>query len=145
MPDEPMPNAEFEKLVGAPLNSGGARTGFDVPSNPDVVVKKVHIGFVGANVTEWIVWNALRGSKWETVFGRCHAISPTGTYLMMERLNNLPENMRKKLPKLPDWVRDARANNFGINRDGEIKIRDYANIDFRSALLREEIIEDFLK
>ena len=58
----------------------------------------------------------------------------------------MPEDKRKKLPKLlPDWVRDARPNNFGINRDGEIKIRDYANIDFRSALLREETIEDFLK
>jgi len=138
MPDGLMPDAEFEKMLGAPLNSGGARTGFDVPSNPDVVVKKVHGGFVGANVIEWIVWNAVRETEWERVFGRCHAISSTGTYLMMERLNNLPEDIRKKLPKLPDWVRDARANNFGMNREGEIKVRDYANIDFRSALLREE-------
>ena len=80
----------------------------------------------------------VRETEWERVFGRCHAISSTGTYLMMERLNNLPEDIRKKLPKLPDWVRDARANNFGMNREGEIKVRDYANIDFRSALLREE-------
>jgi hypothetical protein len=138
-------DAEFEKLLGEPLNSGGARIAFDLPSKRDAVVKKVHVGFVGTNIIEWIVWNAVQESKWEIMFGRCHAISPTGTYLMMERLNDLPADKRKKLPKLPDWVRDAWPNNFGINRDGEIKMRDYANIDFRSALLREETIEDFLK
>jgi len=35
------------KLLGTPL-SGGARTAFDVPSNFDVVVKKVDVGFVEA-------------------------------------------------------------------------------------------------
>jgi hypothetical protein len=139
MPGELKLDAEFEKLLGAPLSSGGARTAFNVPSNFDVVVKKVHVGFVGANVIEWIVWNAVRGSKWENVFGRCDAISSTGTYLMMERLNNLPD-ITKELPQTPDWVRDAWPNNFGINGKGEIKVRDYANIDFRSALLGEETI-----
>jgi hypothetical protein len=54
MPGELKLDAEFEKLLGAPLSSGGARTAFNVPSNFDVVVKKVHVGFVGANV----IWPA---------------------------------------------------------------------------------------
>jgi hypothetical protein len=138
MLDGRMPDEEFEKLLGELLNSGGGRHAFDVPTNPDVVVKKVHVGFVGANIIEWIVWNTVQESKWEKTFGRCHAISTTGTYLMMERLSDLPENLRKSLPKLPDWVRDKWANNFGVNRNGDIKIRDYANIDFRFALLGDE-------
>jgi hypothetical protein len=57
------------------------------------------MGFVGANIIEWIVWNTVRESKWETMFGHCHAISPTDTCLMMERLNDLPEDLKGQAPK----------------------------------------------
>lgn len=138
MPGGLMAEAEFEKLLGESFkNKGGARQAFNVPSNPYAIVRKVHGKFVGPNVIEWIIWNTVRESKWEKVFGQCHAISPTGTYLMMERLNDLSEAMRPNLPKLPDWVRDVWANNFGVNHNGEIKVRDYANIDFKSVLVRE--------
>lgn len=53
---------------------------------------------------------------------------------MMERLDNLSEDMAAKRPKVPDWVRDAWSNNFGVNRRGEIKIRDYATVDLRHGL-----------
>jgi hypothetical protein len=38
---------------------------------------------------------------------------------------------------MPDWVRDKWANNFGVNHNDEIKIREYATIDFKSVLVRE--------
>src|ERR1700730_7276544 len=44
------------------------------------------------------------------------------------------EDATMKLPKVPGWVRDAWPNNFGVNGAGEIRIRDYANIDLREGL-----------
>jgi hypothetical protein len=136
MPDyEPlMPEEQFEKLLEREIRRGGARTGYSVIGDSDVIVKMIHGPFVGPNMMEWFVWNAVSGGPWALAFGACISISPTGKYLMMERLDNLAEGMAARLPKVPDWVRDAWPNNFGVNPCGAIKIRDFANIDLRGGL-----------
>jgi len=121
---------EFEVLIGEAIGSGGARDVFEVKDNPGAVIKKAKPGRIGSNFAENFVWNAVRKTKYGKLFGRILAASPTGNYLMMERLNDFDRDEVKSTPTLPDFVRDCWINNFGRNSSGEIKIRDYGQFDF---------------
>jgi hypothetical protein len=68
------------------------------------------------------------------MFGQIKAISKSGRYLLMERLDNLDQSDKKNTPTLPEWLKDIWLNNFGKNRAGEIKIRDYANVSLEEVL-----------
>ena len=85
----------------------------------------MHLPFVGANLFELFVWNAVSGSKWRAVFGECLAISDNGRYLMMERLDDIKPDDYSKTPNVPVWISDVKPENFGRTKAGLIKIRDY--------------------
>lgn len=132
--DALIPDAEFKTLLGDMIHQGSQRIVFNVVNDPDVVVKKIRrLQFVRPNVTEWLIWDAVKGTKLATVFGCCVSISPTGTYLMMERLGDVDDGTT--LPAIPLWVRDAwHSNNFGQSSAGEVKLRDYGSIDLCKGL-----------
>jgi hypothetical protein len=114
---------------GAKLgDGGGARHGYECVSDPTSVIKEVHLEFPGANFVEHFVWNHVSKTALSSSFGEVRAISKTGRYILMERLDNLDVADRKNSPAIPDWVTDVWPNNFGKNAAGEIKIRDYANV-----------------
>ena len=75
------------------------------------------------------IWTWVRDTHWRKAFGECHAISASGRYLIMERLESLPEGRETETPTLPSFVGDVWANNFGVDQAGVIKVRDYANIN----------------
>jgi hypothetical protein len=141
-----MSEEELKKLIATPIKKGGARAVYTVIDDATVVIKEVHIPFVGSNMLEWFVWAAVRESEWRDSFGECIAISHTGRYLMMEpgrylmmeRLNNIDKSLEPKTPTLPSWVGDVWPNNFGINAAGQIKIRDYASVDLSEPLAGAE-------
>jgi hypothetical protein len=127
---------EFAKMIAsAPFARGNAREVYEVPNNPDVIVKKLVETFPGSNYVEWLVWHAVKSTHLADKFGECIAISESCRYLMMERLNNLEKSDRKNTPPVPVWVRDVKGlTSFGKNSTGEIKLRDYGQIDIAQTL-----------
>jgi hypothetical protein len=100
-----------------------------------VVVKKAKRPFGGSNYVEWFIWQAVSETNLAPSFGRCIAISTTGRYLMMERLDNLLVDEVFLTPTLPDWVTDIKGREvFGKNLAGEVKIRDYGLVKIGDAL-----------
>jgi hypothetical protein len=132
------PDAWFEERIGSQIGKpGGARAVFENTEDSGTVIKKVN-GFPGPNFVEHFMWAQIRRTPHAKYFGRISAISESGKYLMMERLDSLDANEVDKTPTIPDFVRDVWVNNFGKNRNSEIKIRDYANINLGEALSRAE-------
>lgn len=90
--EDPYPGAqlksdlEMESQMGVQIGHGTSRDAFSVKNDDKVVIKRVHLPIPAANFIEHILWNAVRGSKYRDAFGRVHAISESGRYLMMERL-----------------------------------------------------------
>lgn len=122
-----MPDADFARLIGTtPFGRGTARHAFDVLSDPDVIVKKAACDFPGSNMLEWFIWCSARqiGGRLQQVLGECIAISESGQYLMMERLDDLISDDYANVPDVPVWFNDPKPDAFG-KRHGSIKIRDY--------------------
>ncbi|ABQ66560.1 hypothetical protein Swit_0189 [Rhizorhabdus wittichii RW1] len=121
-----MSDQDFEALIdAAPFATGSARVAYEVPSDADVVVKKSKGAFAAANLIEWFVWrSAETQNALQAVLGRCLAISESGAYLMMERLDDITKDDYADVPDVPTWFNDPKPNAFG-KRNGAIKIRDY--------------------
>src|SRR5262245_37786566 len=79
------------------------------------------------NVRELCIWNGVKNTDLAQIFGECHAISESGRYLVMERLDDITDADRADTPDVPEWVRDVYPGSFGRNSDGAIKLRDYGN------------------
>jgi hypothetical protein len=128
MPTYPVPieDANAQSLVGQRIGGGGAREVFEV-KNDSAAVIKVAAQYPLTNFIEWLIWNWVRETHWRSAFGECHTISPSGRYLIMERLDDVPESRKAETPTLPSFVGDVWANNFGVNATGVIKARDYAS------------------
>jgi hypothetical protein len=127
----------FEANKGKRLGGGGARTGYACTSDPTSVIKEAS-AFPGSNFTENLIWAHIKDTDLAPKFGEVRAISRSGRFILMERLDSLPEEDESKAPVLPDWVRDVWPNNFGKNTGGEIKIRDYANVSLGDVLSSAE-------
>ena len=134
-----MSDAECQALISAPeLGRGGARTVYPVDDDGCAVIKKINVPFVGANVMEWHIWCAIRDTDLAPSFGQCKAISESGRFLVMERLDDISESDRSDTPAMPQWVGDVWWNNFGKNHQGQIKMRDYANVALGEVLASAE-------
>lgn len=139
-PDPPlMSDAECKALISAPeLGTGSARTVYPVEGDHYAVIKKINVQFVGANTMEWHIWCAIRDTELAPSFGQCKAISESGRFLIMERLDDISESDRSDTPPMPEWVGDVWWTNFGKNHQGQIKIRDYATVDLGEVLASAE-------
>jgi hypothetical protein len=54
-------------------------------------------------------------TKYRDAFGRVHAISTSGRYLMMERLDDIAKDDYPDSPDVPNWFNDNLPKNFGKN------------------------------
>ncbi|MBR0974326.1 hypothetical protein [Bradyrhizobium japonicum] len=127
-------DAWFVANKGKQLKSGGSRTGFECLADADSIIKEIHSGFPGANFVEFNVWNAVSASSLAPMFGEIRAISKSGFFILMERLESISDAQKTATPTMPDWLGDFWPNNFGQNKHGEIKIRDYAMVSLGEAL-----------
>jgi hypothetical protein len=126
------PDQQFEALIQAeqePLGTGSSREVFSLPGRADAIMK-VSINSNAANWAEFTVYHALND---QSLFGRIVSISESGKYLIMECLDDVPGT--GQLPGVPEWFTDRKRENFGIDADGTIKVRDYANIGLRLGVL----------
>ncbi len=133
--DAPMSDADCTGIILQPqLGRGTARIVYAVVGDPDAVIKKVHLPFVGPNFVEWQMWQRVKHTKFGSLFGECLAISMTGRFLIMERLDDITQSDWPNTPSMPVWLQDLNPTNFGKNTNGEIKVRDYATVQISSAL-----------
>jgi len=125
--DMPLSDERFSGLIEtSPFAAGAGREVYNVPSDEDVVVKKVKGEFL-SNYLEWLIWTSIMSTELISLFGRCITISPTGRFLMMERLVNLDDWEFDRIPNVPNWMTDIKRSSIGRTADGQIKLRDYAS------------------
>lgn len=127
-PQGVVPEANIAPLVGAFIGAGKVRKVYELVGFPDWVVKKGIYPPNSSNRTEWDIWNEVVGTKLESLFARCAAISYTGRYLIMERLADLTDADLARIPDLPIWLTDYKRSALGKTAAGDIKVRDYGNI-----------------
>lgn len=128
------PDKYFEDRLGTLIGAGSSREVFEVLHDPTAVIKKTIPVYPGANFVELTIWSAVRTDKWRGLFGEVLAISETGRYLTMERLDDLSADEHHQTPSYPDWLSDLKPKNFGKTRDGKFKVRDYAMTNLNSAI-----------
>ena len=126
----------FESNKGEFLGGGGARTGYACSSDPDSVIKEARGGTPAPNFIENFVWAQIKDTDLAPLFGEVRAMSKSGRFLLMERLDKIEE--ADVTPVMPDWMRDVWSNNFGKNAAGEVKCRDYANVSMGETLAAAE-------
>lgn len=110
-------------LLGDVIGEGMSRTVYQHPTDESKVIKVENNAHHFQNVKEWMIWNEFYHEKdvshW---LAPCHAISDSGTFLIMDKAIDLSPN--KKIEKLPFFLTDHKRENFGmIGR--RIVCRDY--------------------
>lgn len=132
----PQTNKDFEALKGERLDRGTThRRAFAVKGSNRWIMKVApYRSRTGSNWTEWFIWNNIKDTPLKNAFGECRHISRTGRYLIMERLEDISISERDLCPHPPSWLKDAWYTNCGRDRDGNIKVRDYGNVDLSGVL-----------
>lgn len=133
-----MPDAAIEAMIEAEsFASGTARIVFRLKNDPNVIVKKSIGPRHYSNFVEWTIWlGAVNHPELAPILGRCHCLSTSGQYLIMERLDDINKNDYVMIPDVPVWFNDRKPDAFG-KRDGVIKIRDYGMVSFDDLLNRD--------
>lgn len=136
----------FNMLAGDEIASGAYRTVYECKLRPDLVVKvEQHIdnGYrTFHNVREMDFWQYneyyAKVANW---LAPCRYISPDGHILLMDKAT--PITSRDKLPeKLPSFLTDIKAGNFGYINNKLVCV-DYAlNINNPSIRLRKANFHD---
>jgi hypothetical protein len=116
----------FELVKGRQLGTGAARTVYEFEGYPDLVIKESRVHPHMQNCTEWRVWCEIAGDHgWNGRVGRCEAISRSGRFLVMERLDDVTTDEQRERRELLYWVHEWRPSAFGVNSAGVVKTRDY--------------------
>ncbi|MHB1699405.1 MAG: protein kinase family protein [Acidobacteriaceae bacterium] len=127
---------DFELRKGSQIGSGTSRHVYEVKDDDQLVIKELksvgNHGEDNSNKREFDIWNQIKESGIGNLFGTCKEISKTGRYLLMERLCDLDETDKIKIPDLPCWLKDRKPENLGKNPSGEIKVRDYGQVEVSS-------------
>ncbi|CAN1544288.1 hypothetical protein MCEKH45_01929 [Methylophilaceae bacterium] len=129
---KPMSDSDCENLIDKQIGKGGSRTVYSIKENNLAVVKKININYIGANATEWFIWNSIKNTKLKNKFGECFCVSESAQYLIMEFLKDIsPDEFKQIKDSVPYWVGDnLKIGNFGKNLIGLVKVRDYAILNY---------------
>lgn len=119
-----VPEADIEANIGSLLSdSGSSRRVYLFNGDDDLVIKEGRSLPFAANKTEWQIWEEIVGTEMADIFAECHAISTTGKYLVMERLD--PDLGNQERPATPVWLTDRKASCLGVSSKGAVKVLDY--------------------
>ena len=126
-----MSDHDVEGLIEAtPFAKGSSREVYRVKEHADRVVKKAISGRPTSNMIEWFVWlGSADHPLLANVLGHCFALSESGRYLVMQRLDDIDQKDYPKIPDVPVWLNDLKPSAFG-KRDGIIKVRDYGVLNY---------------
>jgi hypothetical protein len=135
IPDWHADDAVFAAIIPdskLPLGEGTTRKVYALPGHTDKVLKVAKDGSNAANWVEAVVYWSLTD---KTGFGEVLAISRSGKYLVMERLDDLAPNGAAG-QQVPNWWTDRKSKNFGRSPvSGAVKIRDYALVNLNLGVL----------
>lgn len=136
IPNTEAPDFQFEILCGKEFARGMHRSVHDVKGHPNVVMK-VNNNTTFANWNEYLVSSALQGRAEPVaqLMGNVSAISATGKYLIMERLQDI--NRRLSGIQYPVWLNDYfKPSAYGLTSAGTVKVRDYGTLKLADVLSR---------
>lgn len=128
---------ELENALGALLsNSGQSRDVYNHAYDSDKVIKKwknyseTEMGCSANNWLEWQIWCHLKGTEFESRFAKCHEISQSGLYLVMQKLDVCGIDDQKEVDAIdwPSFLNDIIAFNFGRTENGDIQCLDYSSV-----------------
>lgn len=126
--------APFAPLMGLPIGTGSSRVVLAYKDHPDLVIKVGYRHAQSGNWTEWNLWHQIENNRTlAPLFGECVAMSASGKFLVMEKLDNLTDE-QAAARLCPLWVTDKKPSAFGINQAGKIKLRDYGQLALGLAL-----------
>lgn len=128
-----VPEADIVAKLGPLLsNNGSSRVVYAFKDDDGLVVKEGRNAPYASNFKEWQVWNEIAGTGMADTFAECHAISATGRYLVMERLETNLDGKPK--PDTPVWLTDRKPSCLGVSSQGMVKVLDYGQAgDFDGA------------
>ncbi|MBP7338635.1 hypothetical protein [Niveispirillum sp.] len=115
-----------EAVLGAKIEEGSARIVYAYDGENSLVIKKGKYPPYISNFTEWIIWSQIAETERAAIFGACYALSRTGLYLIMERLDSLQDT--DAMIGAPVWTTDSKRSAQGRNAANIIKIRDYGTV-----------------
>ncbi|MBS1089901.1 hypothetical protein [Gluconobacter wancherniae] len=119
-----VPEADIEANIGSLLSeSGSSRIVYLFNGDDDLVIKEGRSTPFAANWKEWRIWDEIVGSEMADMFAECRAISTTGKYLVMERLDTDLGNRER--PATPVWLTDRKSSCLGVSSKGAVKVLDY--------------------
>jgi len=130
-----MSDADVEALIEPePFAKGTARLAYRLKNDPEAIVKKSILPRNFSNILEWTIWLGVEHhDRLAMILGRCHCLSTTGLYLIMECLDDIGEDDYRLVPDIPVWCNDRKPSAFG-KRNGQIKVRDYGMVHFDDLL-----------
>jgi hypothetical protein len=98
--------------LGDKIGEGMSRTVYEYALDITKIVKiESRAGFF-QNVIEWETWNNLRDTKHSKWLAPCRYISPSGTFLIMDR--SAPLRIEEAPMRLPSWLGDHKLANYGL-------------------------------
>jgi len=120
---------EFAYLMtGDQLGNGMSRVVVEHPFDASKVIKIENSANHFQNVMEWQIWDQYRFckevSRW---LAPCHAISHSGTFLIMEKARDLLPQEKPK--QLPTFLTDHKLANYGMIGK-RVVCRDYGTCNF---------------
>lgn len=105
-------------LLGKKIDQGCYREVYQHNWDDDWVIK-VEVGSTDCNITEYMLWEEIRGLKNKFVwvkdwFAPVLWISPNGKILCMQKTSQDPKNKKLERPKeVPAFLSDVKWDNFG--------------------------------
>ncbi|HAS6997803.1 TPA: hypothetical protein I7280_23535 [Vibrio parahaemolyticus] len=123
-PPNGSPDADYEDIKGSFIDKGRTRSVYYVVDSTDYVIKVSTNPQTNKIESEY--YNAAFNSGLDNVtgcLGKIISISKTATYLIMEHLSDVG-NISASV-EIPTEISDVKPENFGIDKAGKIKLRDY--------------------
>jgi hypothetical protein len=118
---------DIEAVIGPILSDRGtSRIVHAMAGDDSWVIKESRNPPHSANLTEWDDWTEIAGSGMADIFAECRAISKTGKYLIMERLDPDPGGLAR--PDTPSWLTDRKPSCLGAAADQRLKVLDYGQV-----------------
>lgn len=92
------------------IGSGVARTVYESPLLPGIVIKCELPAQSFQNITEWETWQEVKHTKWAKWFAPCIEISACGSVLLMKKT----EKPSKYPDRMPVFMTDLKRANYGL-------------------------------
>jgi hypothetical protein len=132
-----------QALVDAQIGRmGTGRIVYSHRTDPQLVIKEGRKKPYVQNWTEWLLYTNLDSAPHQQeVLGKVVDMSYSGRFLIMERLDDLATAEQLSRRRYPAWHTDTKADAFGVNAAGDIRVRDFGHVSFGNVLASAHILD----